>query len=154
MELINIESCSYFDTYNIKEFIKNNRNLGMDSILFHLIKQERVYPKYLTDKWIFSVEEDNSEVYTSLKEVDEITFLNMYGELFNPVSVEIRDSNIKCMLYSIDDVAIGFGWENLNLSKLEQIKYKLFDYIDSINVLNYKEFLEFGIKNGATDYSW
>ena len=58
------------------------------------------------------------------------------------------------MLYSIDDSAYGTVFENLSYQEIYDIIYKFLDWIDSKEILDFEEFINFGKSLGGKDNSW
>lgn len=132
------------------------------SYLFKMIEEDKIYPFDIINQWIVSRSGKNDyiERYTSLKMVDRDTFNSMYQRLFNPVTITKLNKSgnicdLKCMLYSIDDAAYGFGWENLDQSVVSDRTLEIISWIDSIpKDFNFRKLLEYGLLLGAKDISW
>lgn len=130
-----------------------------DSFLFNLIEEKKVYPPSLVGEWITD-KGGSFEKFICLKEVTEETYYHMYCRQYNPIEITIYHRkngkyDLKCMLMSIDDVAFGFGWENLERLDIDKYVLEVISWIDGISGrLEHKELIKYGLSLGAEDLSW
>lgn len=164
MELIKIEDF-YRPGYQVHAILEYN--------LYRLIEEERIYPYKLLNKWIYNnhyirknSKELRDEEYICLKQVDEPSFNSLYNRLYNPIILRIflpigqkvYKSNkliyhFEASLTSIDDASYGVRFEFVDYDKAQELRDKLFDYVESKDIINYKEFIDFGLSLGGIDNS-
>lgn len=165
MELIKIEDF-YTPGYQVHTILEYN--------LYRLLERERIYPYKLLNKWIYDYayirknsKELRNEEYICLKQVDEPSFNSLYNRLYNPIILrlylpegqKIYKSNqllynFEAMLTSIDDASYGVAFKSLNYDKIQELRDKFFEYVESKDIINYMEFIDFGLSLGGTDNSY
>lgn len=143
-------------------------------VYYKLLNDLRIYPYKILNKWSHSILRNKKdeliyEHYSSLKIVSENSFYNLYCRFFNPIYLSIscqtsgkiiknKDGKelyiFRAMLYSIDDSAYGTVFENLSYQEIYDIIYKFLDWINSKEILDFEEFINFGRSLGGKDNSW
>lgn len=168
MELIDLNE------YRSKEELREGVDYNKDSSsrFWNLIEYQGVYPLDFRDKWTYSMDKRKEskklpagffrEEYTTFKLVDSETYNLLYNRLINPVWIRIETDMmdkekrlfLQGMILSIDDAAYGFKIGYRDYKGLEEIRNKLFEYLNSHDVVNAYEFRDFGISLGGEDCSW
>ena len=154
MELLNIND--YIDTKSLT----SEGFIHISDKLYELVYHKRIYPREILGKWFyFSYKPKYKlEEYSVMKEVDEDTYNSLYCRLFNPISIYIREDYfgkqhyVSIRLDSIDDMDYSAEFNNLqDISEVNDIIYKLFSYVDSKEIINGKDLIEFAESIGGIE---
>ncbi len=168
---------------NLKDFFNPKKGYTLEQyqehrgyfLFYDLLDEEKIYPPNLLGKWLYTrttygkglraiknVGELSSETYACLKAVSEESFNSLYCRYFNPVSLRVfkyqgdgeNRYTFTAMIHSIDDAAYGVVFNNILYSDIETIRNNFFEYVDSQEVIDIKDFVEFGIKLGGKNNNW
>lgn len=113
-----------------------------------IAKNKKVYPR---------------NEYWTIKKVDKETANHLYLRIWNPVSLRIMNNYhfikglsifpfwMKVQLHSIDDSSYGIWFEAHAIKILEDIRLEIMNWIDSKNLLNGEDLLNFCEKLGGKD---
>jgi hypothetical protein len=63
----------------------------------------------------------------------------------------ITPFDMKAMIHSIDDSSYGIWFQDKELTELEEIRFKIMKYVDSVKVINGEDFLNYCESLGGTD---
>ena len=126
-------------------------DLNYDGLSYYLNKWFKTNPFY-TDK----CELIYSSVIT-VKKTDEETTYHLYGRKYNPVSICIVPDDgsyhMRVILRSIDDSSYKIYWnddkEKYSIDELNDIRYKLIDYISKKTELNGNNLLDYCVGLGG-----
>ena len=100
-----INLSDYFNKEDITNIVGTKNKyplLSLHSGLSKLIREYKIYPYDILGKWFYNKYKDTEE-YSVLKEVDRYSYLELYCELYNPISIssEINKSTNKYILKCI-----------------------------------------------------
>lgn len=102
------------------------------------------------------------ELWT-VKQVDQASANHLYGEIYNPVSLNIYPVmganwtdlfNFKATIHSRDDSSYGMWKNNLNWDEALTVRETIKEYIDQELILKGEAFLAHGKELGFDDFDW
>lgn len=139
------------DTYDLYDLVKTNHPsefLNKWHYTEHILSTKKTKRYIATRQWM------------CMKEVDKETFYMLYNKLYNPITITLRcktgapiiyneNNELLYSLYisleSIDDTCYKVLIDNVPESVYDNLILKLIDYFDNTKIINYREFLDYGI---------
>lgn len=144
-------------------YVNTDKYCSIDDKYREVLKKRR-YPKQdnLFKKWGYTEikynKETATESYCILREVDEELFYNLYGQLFNPVVINIdakkENFSVQFLIDSIDDSAFCYWFEDKAKEEVDSLRDKIVEWVESNPVIIKSNIVKFLEELGGIDESW